>query len=170
LDDREKRTEMRLSVVILTWNEQLWLPRLLQSLTVIHNLAEIIVVDNASADATVAIAKVYGRRVISDGKPGVARNLGAKVASGDIILFIDADAIVNKRIVELALEHLSARNVVTVVKAGVQNTKVGLAITSNINSQRCLFGFGLLLSVCNPQGAYSGYVRKPAISMQRTKK
>jgi glycosyltransferase involved in cell wall biosynthesis len=56
---------MRLSVVIPTWNEQLWLPRLLQSLMAAQNLAEIIVADNASQDATVSIAKAYGCKVVS---------------------------------------------------------------------------------------------------------
>ena len=59
---------------------------------------EIIVVDDASTDATVEVAKAMGARVISLGEqcgPAVARNRGALIAAGDMVVFIDADVFVN---------------------------------------------------------------------------
>ncbi len=53
---------------------------------------EVIVVDGGSADATVAIAREAGARVITT-RPGRARqmNAGAAVASGERLLFLHAD-------------------------------------------------------------------------------
>jgi glycosyltransferase involved in cell wall biosynthesis len=56
---------------------------------------EIIVVDGKSKDKTVEIAKKYADKVIIAEKRGIAvgRNAGAKVAKGEILLFVDADTI-----------------------------------------------------------------------------
>lgn len=60
-----------------------------------HAPGEVIVVDDGSADATVALAQaaaVVTRvvRTTGDG-PGAARNAGAAVATGDVLAFLDAD-------------------------------------------------------------------------------
>lgn len=55
---------------------------------------EIIVVDDGSTDRTAAVAAEAGAdRVVTilHSGPGVARNAGAEVAQGDILLFTDAD-------------------------------------------------------------------------------
>ncbi|KPK00673.1 MAG: hypothetical protein AMK71_08060 [Nitrospira bacterium SG8_35_4] len=57
---------------------------------------EVIVVDNGSSDSTVSIAKSHGAEVAI--KPGVnvsaLRNLGASMAKGSVLAFIDADCTV----------------------------------------------------------------------------
>src|SRR3989344_5737696 len=60
--------------------------------------AEIIVADDGSADDTAAIAKKAGAKVVSQGNagPAKARNLGAKNANGEILLFTDADCVPQK--------------------------------------------------------------------------
>lgn len=80
------------SIVIPTKNEEEHLPRLLESIkaqTVQPH--EIIVADAHSTDRTREIAKSYGATVIDGGMPSVGRNLGAKHATGELILFLDAD-------------------------------------------------------------------------------
>jgi glycosyltransferase involved in cell wall biosynthesis len=55
---------------------------------------ECIVVDDGSTDDSVKIANQHGAKVLStNGRfgPARARNLGAKAASGDIVVFLDAD-------------------------------------------------------------------------------
>src|SRR5205807_3110450 len=53
---------------------------------------EIIVVDSSSRDSTVEIAKSMGAVVIPyDGERSAARNLGAKIAKGNYLYFVDSD-------------------------------------------------------------------------------
>lgn len=55
---------------------------------------ECIVVDDHSYDNSVSIAQLYGTRIIKLEKrhrQGYARNRGAEVAKGDILIFIDSD-------------------------------------------------------------------------------
>jgi glycosyltransferase involved in cell wall biosynthesis len=59
---------------------------------------ECIVVDDGSTDHSVAIAHEYGARVVTGLKrrqgPAQARNVGAQIARGDILFFVDADVLV----------------------------------------------------------------------------
>ena len=70
--------------------------RALATQTVARARYEIIVVDDASADATGEVARAAGAdRVlrIVHGGPAAARNAGLEVAEGDIVLFTDADCV-----------------------------------------------------------------------------
>lgn len=86
---------MKMSVVIPTWNEEFWLPRLLDILISIPDVDEIIVADNESSDATVAVARDHECRVIRGGRPARARNFGARAAQSDVVVFIDADVVIS---------------------------------------------------------------------------
>jgi glycosyltransferase involved in cell wall biosynthesis len=87
---------MILSIVIPTFNEEKLLPILLQSIkTQSFTDYEIIVADNNSTDKTVEIATSYDAKVVPGGMPGRGRNSGASHATGDILLFLDADVILS---------------------------------------------------------------------------
>jgi len=70
--------------------------------------AEIIVVDNGSRDASFEIARGFGGIVrtieATEGGAAAARNAGADLASGDALMFLDADDLLGPT----ALEELSA--------------------------------------------------------------
>lgn len=87
-----------LSVVIITKNEEFYLPILLRSIKkqTVQPL-EIIVADADSTDRTREIAKRFGCRVVEGGLPSVGRNNGARAAKGGIILFLDADVKLDDR-------------------------------------------------------------------------
>jgi len=57
---------------------------------------EIIVVDNASTDATAAVARGLGAAVVTESRPGItaAASRGYDAATGDIIARCDADSLV----------------------------------------------------------------------------
>lgn len=86
----------RVSCIIPAWNEAARLPAVL-AVVVGHPLvAEVIVVDDGSSDATARVAAACGARVLiqipNRGKSAaVARGLAA--ASGEIVLLLDADLI-----------------------------------------------------------------------------
>lgn len=85
---------MKISVIIPTYNEEEHIGQCLLSLKKqTEKNFEIIVVDDESTDQTLKIAKQHADHVLSQPHqgPGAARNLGAKSAKGDILVFVDAD-------------------------------------------------------------------------------
>ncbi|MGH8092071.1 MAG: YpsA SLOG family protein [Chthoniobacterales bacterium] len=70
---------------------------------------EIIVVDDASTDATADIARQLGARVVPVNRRQIAavRNAGARVARGDVLFFVDADTHIRPGHVTGALEALA---------------------------------------------------------------
>jgi glycosyltransferase involved in cell wall biosynthesis len=69
-----------------------------------HQPIELVVVDNASSDDTVEIAQEYADVVLSAGPERSAqRNLGVATATGDWVLWIDADMLLRPDVVSSAL-------------------------------------------------------------------
>ncbi|MEV6815042.1 glycosyltransferase [Micromonospora sp. NPDC051296] len=72
---------------------------------------EIIVVDDCSTDDSVAVAEAHGARVVrtpSNSGPAAARNLGAAVAEGEILFFVDSDVAAHPDAVANAVDLLTA--------------------------------------------------------------
>lgn len=86
---------MKLSIIIPTLNEEKYITDAINQFKVLSVEHEIIVSDGNSTDATMQIAKELANKVVvysgTKRSPGAQRNDGAKQASGEIILFIDAD-------------------------------------------------------------------------------
>ena len=81
------------SVIVPALNEAQYIARLLQRLTSMPNVDEVIVCDGGSIDDTRAIASQLGVQVI-DCLPnrGAQMNAGAQVACGEILWFLHADS------------------------------------------------------------------------------
>ena len=96
-----------ISVIIPAYNEAAYLPRYLPTVQTAlgaweeHSgqTGEVIVVDNASTDATTAVARRLGARVVPEPvrNIGRVRNTGATAAKGAYLFFIDADVAVPQR-------------------------------------------------------------------------
>ena len=102
-----------LSIIIPTWNEEDYLPKLLGCLKkqAFKNY-EIIVADANSTDKTRQIARKYGCKIAnSGGHPGIGRNNGAKKAKGKILLFLDADVKVESNFLENAVNEINNRDI-----------------------------------------------------------
>ncbi|MGH8101161.1 MAG: glycosyltransferase, partial [Chthoniobacterales bacterium] len=89
-----------ISFVVPAYNEEHELPG---TLAAIRDAAkdrsfEIIVVDDGSTDATVAVAERAGARVISISRRHIAaaRNAGGRAATGNVLFFVDADTRINQ--------------------------------------------------------------------------
>lgn len=106
------RKGTHISLVIPTWNEERWLPRLLKSALKLNCCSEIIVADNDSSDNTKSIAAKSGCRIVSGGRPARARNSGAAASLGSWILFCDADTILADNVIERLYLHMQRPNVV----------------------------------------------------------
>ena len=99
-----------LSVIIPTLNEEKTLPLLLKSIGKQNFKGyEIIIADANSTDKTVEVAKKHKCKVVLGGLPGPGRNNGAKVAKGDLLLFLDADVIIPEMFFEKALNEFEQR-------------------------------------------------------------
>ena len=82
---------MLISVIIPTLNEADWLGSTLDSVINQPGPVEIIVADGPSTDHTSDIAKKCARIVSSARGRAIQMNAGARVASGDALLFLHAD-------------------------------------------------------------------------------
>ena len=92
---------MKISVVVPAFNEEADLGAALCSIRTAMGvfdrrrwLSELIVCDNNSTDATAAVARAAGATVVFEpvNQIGRARNTGAAYATGDWLIFVDADS------------------------------------------------------------------------------
>lgn len=123
-----------LSFIVPAYNEELELPATIESIRTaadnsairadwspgeidpvkerfaVANNYEIIVVDDASTDATAEVARDAGVQVVAINRRQIAaaRNAGARVARGDILLFVDADTRIGREHVSGAIAALNA--------------------------------------------------------------
>lgn len=104
-----------ISFIIPAFNEELLLGRTLRALNdaaqALHEPFEVVVVDDASTDRTAAIAREHGARVVTVNHRQIAatRNAGARDANGEMLVFVDADTVVNTAAV---------RGAVTAIRVG----------------------------------------------------
>ena len=102
----------KLSVVIPALNEEAHLGGLLSDLAAQTRPAdEIFVVDAGSRDATVSVAKRFPFVTLLEGCPPVAegRNLGGFAASGEVVVFLDADGRLEEGFLEGLLREFEGR-------------------------------------------------------------
>jgi glycosyltransferase involved in cell wall biosynthesis len=87
-----------ISVVMNTYNRAASLEKTLEALRrQTYSKFEVVVVNGPSTDTTDTVLSQYARDVriacCPDRKLGVSRNIGINIASGDIVAFIDDDAV-----------------------------------------------------------------------------
>lgn len=92
---------MKISIIVPAFNEEKLLAATLRSIRAAREAfaprgwtSEVIVCDNNSTDHTAAIAAAEGAAVVFEpvNQIGRARNTGASAASGDWLIFVDADS------------------------------------------------------------------------------
>ena len=102
---------MRLSVIVPTLNEEARIDEALSTVSECSGIAEVVVVDGGSEDATVELAEGAAKRsdgliIVMSSDCGRARqmNCGANAATGDVLLFLHADT----RLPDNASSHVAS--------------------------------------------------------------
>ncbi len=115
---------MKISILIPTLNEALILEDSLRAISDL-NPHEIIVIDGGSTDSTASVARNFATWTITS-TPGRANqmNAGAKIATGDLLLFIHADS------------KLTQQSFSRMRKAMVLNGPAGGAFSLQIESEK----------------------------------
>ncbi len=140
---------MKLSIIVPAFNEEKLLP---ETLRAIREAAaaleaagwdwELVVCDNNSTDRTAAIATAAGARVVFEpvNQIGRARNTGARAATGDWLLFIDADSTPHGRLFARVRELAATEDVLAggcVMRTDLRNRLLdGLTMLWNRLSRR----------------------------------
>ena len=94
---------MKLSVVVPAYNEERLLPGTLANLKkLLPEAGELVVCDNNSTDQTAQIARAAGAVVVFEPVNQIsrARNRGAAAATGDWLLFVDADSLPSRDLLQ----------------------------------------------------------------------
>lgn len=118
-----------LSIIIVSYNTGEFLRKSLQSVFDQDSKdikTEVIVVDNASLDATAQIIeKEFAKVIFIQNKENYgfskANNIGVKKATGEYILFLNPDTIVNKESIEIIIEFMDSHK-----DAGVATCRINL--------------------------------------------
>ena len=110
----------KISVIIPAYNEEVYIEQTLNSILNQNlyrkypDMVEIIVVDNESTDRTAEIASQYTTVISAPRGKLNAKNAGAAIASGDILVFTDADAVLKPNWLNLLVRHFQNPEVVGV--------------------------------------------------------
>lgn len=98
------------SIVIPTYNEHRNIERCLTSIkNQSYQRVEVLIVDDASTDHTIILAKAVSKKIdlkisilgqVKHQERGVVRNLAARKAKGEFLLFIDADMELDRNVIE----------------------------------------------------------------------
>ena len=112
MSDQGSGIRVVLSIIVPAHNEEKLIGETLRAIAAAAPSAgvpcEVIVVDDASVDRTAAIAAAQGARIVGAEvrQIGAARNLGARAARGDMLVFVDADTIVPPEVLRAAVAAL----------------------------------------------------------------
>jgi glycosyltransferase involved in cell wall biosynthesis len=109
------------AAVIPAWNEAATIGAVVYAALDARLVDEVVVVDNASVDATAAVAATHGARVVREPAPGKGQALRAgvdAVPDADVVVFLDAD------LVGLRPDHIDG--LVAAVRTGGAHMACGL--------------------------------------------
>ena len=128
-------TEHKISIIIPAYNEASTIGDMVSSIRTLYPDFEIIVVNDGSVDETAALAKNAGAKVYShpyNVGNGAAIKNGIRAASGDILVFMDADFQHNPEDIQTMLNHFPDYDMVVGARSNKDQTSIGRAIGNKI--------------------------------------
>ncbi len=115
------KTSLKISACYMVKNEEKNLSRSIESLK--NQVDEIIVMDTGSIDKTIEIAKSYGAKILTttwNDDFSTPRNLTIDAATGDWLIFLDADEyFVSSKNIRAAIEKLSGDEAVLIPRINI---------------------------------------------------
>lgn len=151
---------IQFSVVVPYHNEAKKLPALLKSITDLNfdkNKVEFIFVSNNSTDESDSLVRSAGYQPELANRLSssyYARNIGLSAASGDYVVFVDADCILDKNILTAYAKHLAAN------KDGGPKIYAG-DIQPAVQSGSLVETYSAKRRVLNQKSAATGWAYKP---------
>ncbi len=117
--------ELSVSVVMTSYNYGQYLKTTIESvLNQTRPAREVIIIDDGSSDNSAEVAATFGERIkfIRQENQGVcaARNNGARLASGDVIAFMDSDDIWRTQKLERQIKAFESDAEVGIVSCGIR--------------------------------------------------
>ena len=111
-----KNEEIKITVIVPVYNTEKYIRECINSiLNQTYRNIELILIDDESKDNSYSICQEYeniDNRIIllqqKNSGAGVARNQGMEIASGDYIMFVDSDDVIDKKTLELMIEKIRA--------------------------------------------------------------
>ncbi|GLS30392.1 Glycosyltransferase like family 2 [Mesorhizobium albiziae] len=142
----------RLSVIIPHLNDAVELARCLDALHSQHGddlSFEIIVVDNGSSELPTDVCATYGARLEIEPipGPGPARNRGARVATADLLAFIDADCVALPGWVRAIVEFFEQNKAVDFVGGDIDVLPENPARLTAVEAYESIFSYRARLYV-----------------------
>jgi glycosyltransferase involved in cell wall biosynthesis len=128
-------TEAKVSVVIPAFNESQTIGELIREIQQRYPEFEILVVDDGSTDNTATVAADTGALVLSHPYNignGAAIKTGIRVATGDILVFMDGDGQHNPEDIAKMLEHMPEFDMVVGARVKGSQASVGRGIGNMI--------------------------------------
>lgn len=128
-------TSQNISVIIPAKNEGKNIDRLISILKQLHPGFEIIVIDDGSTDDTAAVAKNAGAKVYShpyNVGNGAAIKSGIRMASGDVLVFMDADLQHNPEDIETMLSYFPDYDMVVGARSKKDQASLGRALGNKL--------------------------------------
>ena len=99
----------KFSIVIPVYNVEKYIKRTLNSVfSQTYQSFEVIVVNDGCTDQSIELAKEYKVKIVNEKHVGVseARNIGAKYATGEYLVFLDSDDYWEKELLEHVTKSL----------------------------------------------------------------
>ncbi|MEA0562651.1 glycosyltransferase [Lysinibacillus irui] len=146
-----EKEDLKISIIIPAHNEEKYIGKCLESVSraskLCKNQVEIIVVLNRCTDRTEEIAKSYDCIIVKNNDKNLSkiRNAGVEIASGEIIVTIDADTQMNEHVLSKAQENLiSGKYIGGGVTGKFERMSLGIFVSTLLLIGPLLFKYGAI--------------------------